>query len=95
MKPTRCPTKDPIKNNYATYFCNLFLLWENPKTKAVHFNKETNRTMGELCVEASEALLCCKKKKIGKSMLVELCVTDKTYLAALHSEARLGDFADV
>jgi hypothetical protein len=51
--------------------------------------------MGELCVEASEALLCCKKKKIGKSMLVELCVTDKTYLAALHSEARLGEFADV
>jgi hypothetical protein len=94
MKPTRCPTKHPIKNNYATYFCNLFLLWENPKTKAVHFKKEKIEPWVSYVLRQVKHC-CVAKKKIGKSMLVELCVTDKTYLAALHSEARLGDFADV
>jgi hypothetical protein len=61
------------KAPYKKQLCNLFLLWENPKTKAVHFKKEKNRTMGELCVEASEALLCCKEKNRKKYASRVMC----------------------
>jgi hypothetical protein len=75
---------------FATYFC--FGKTQKPR-QYILIRKKIEPWVSYVLRQVKHC--CVAKKKIGKSMLVELCVTDKTYLAALHSEARLGDFADV